>query len=229
MAFFVSQPHHHSSVPTGPNQPCHMVPQARCREYREPGVDAPYRPNLHRPPVFRVTKVSSSAFGSRNESQSQASTASDEVDGHRGLVSQAQNLQGQPRSPEVSLSVAWPQHRQVRSGVEHGYHVHKNASWVHVFGGSHRLVQSCGTLVGAVKHTRLSFLHQRTAISFEARQTSDLQHRSGLSVHQHQVYFRTETGSDPNQYGWSWKVGRQRVHREILENTQVRGGLPQRI
>src|SRR4029077_10237911 len=97
-------------------------------------------------------------------------------------------------------------------------------------GGDHGLVLAPSAVVALVEHARLQLLRRGARRGTRRlRQTGDLQHGPGGTVHRGRLHPAAARPRHRHQHGWEGSLPGQRLRGAPLALAQVRGGLPPRL
>ena len=197
----------------------------KCFQYR---VDASYRRALYEVAVLRFKKAHRASSLRRPACEPKTCFQANGSDGYTGHLPKASNNKGRPRKQKVSLSSSRANHLSSKPGLVCRHNVHSSTSRIHLFSGSHGLVQPIRASVAAIKFAGNNFLHRRLAGSAGGiRFTQYFQYRSGKPIYKYRLYRLPKRRGYRHKYGWTWACIRQHFHREIVAYFEVRGGLPQ--
>jgi hypothetical protein len=134
----------------------------------------------------------------------------DEADGHRSLVSQAQHLETRTGPQDLPLSAAKAAYHPAQSGLGDGHYLHSDGARFHLSGRRAGLVHAARPGMARVDHAGGGFLHRSCGRGAgEARHARNIQYGSGQSVHLHQLHQGAGGAGDQDQHGRKGRLAGQ--------------------
>ena len=167
---------------------CVLLGLARSGVYREPAPAS----GDDLMPMHRLDQLFTDwpFLGSRRRAallraEGQARAAADAADGHRGAGAEAAHDHTGGWAQDLPVSAACCGDRSTGSGLGGGHDLHPDRARLPVSGGDHGLGEPGGAGVATIEYAGHFVLPLRARRSASAvRQTGNLQHRPGRSVHQ---------------------------------------------
>lgn len=127
------------------------------------------------------------------------------------------------------LPVAGYEDPGTRRSMVFRYHLYPDAAGIPVPDSNYGLVQPVCPGVGIVELAGDSFLSHCAGKIADQGATRDFQYRPGDSVYQPGFFGVLEGSRDPNKYGRTRSVLGQYLHRAVVAQFEVRGGLHSRL
>jgi hypothetical protein len=190
-------------------------------KHREPCCDADDRQNIHEVSFLWCATDYRCVARSGVHRQSQTGRAVDAFDGIGGDCPGPSHQQTASGTFDLSLSVARKGDHKVGRGMVRRHNLRARPPWIPVFMCNYGLVQPVCSCLDVVEHAGNIVLSRSTRGRLGVDNTGNLQHRSGISIHGHDMDRPLEVGKDTDQHGWTRPRFRQRVCRTIVENGQI--------
>ncbi len=154
---------------------------------------------------------------------------SDAVDGCAGCGTRTTYQSATSGTSDLSLPVAGHEDPGTRRSMVFRYHLYPDAAGIPVPDSNYGLVQPVCPGVGIVELAGDSFLSHRAGKIADQGAARDFQYRPGGTVYQPGFFGVFEGSRDPNKYGRTRSVLGQYLHRAVVAQFEVRGGLHSRL
>ena len=192
---------------------------------REFAIDAPNRRAVHKDAVLWSPEDELVARRARIRSQSETSAPTDAADGAGGDLPEASAVEAGPRASNLPVPAARNEDRSAQSGVDQRHHVHSTAARLHLSGRGHGLVQPLRSGLANIGFLGDIVLRGGAGLGATARAAEHLQHGSRIAVHQRGLHEPATDSWHRYQHGWARPRDRQHLHRTVVANGEIRGGL----
>src|SRR3990167_7532824 len=167
---------------------------------RGPVADEPYRRGVHAPPVLREPE---DGYLSRNRGirgQSEESPEAHAADGHPGDLSGSEHQPAAMGACGVSVSPERSSDYEAQPGLERGYYVYPADSGLCLSGGDSGLVFPIRAVLETFEQSGDGLLHGGPRRGAETGDSRNLQHGSGMPVHQTGLHRAIAGGGAPEQH-----------------------------
>ena len=134
----------------------------------------------------------------------QASDAADAKDGNSWPGSRPEHEQATLRAQGLPLSAEGEGYWSSQSGMEYGYHLYSDETWLYVSDSCDGLVQPLCSVVGTVKYDGKHFLRKGVEERIREGEAGDIQHGSGQPVYERGIYRRFTGKFNKDQHGQPW-------------------------
>src|SRR6516225_5879428 len=216
-----------ATVPAGGTIALGFVLRTTRRERVEPQADAAVGRAIHEDTILWSAQDDPVTPRSRVSGQSETSPAATATDGLGSDLSETSVVSARAWPSHLSLPAAQRCHHATKSGVVERHHVYPAPCGFHLSGCCHGLVQPLRAQLGNIDEFGCRILLLRPGSRIAARPSGDLQHRSGSAVHQRGVHRPTRSREYSDQHGRPWPCVGQCLRRTSVENSQIRGCVPE--
>lgn len=153
----------------------------------------------------------------------------DAIDGRTSYSARTAYQSTPSGTSDLSLPVAGHGNPSTRRSMVLRYHLYPDAARIPVPGSDYGLVQPIHSGVGTVELAGNCFLSYRSGEVAGSGHTRDIQHRSRGAVYQRRVFQPADGCRGANKHGRTGPGIGQYIHRAIVAQLEVRGGLHSRL
>lgn len=159
----------------------------------------------------------------------ETSSTFDAIDGCTSCSARSAHQSSPSGTSDLSLPVAGHGNPSARRSMVLRYHLYPDAARIPVPGSDYGLVQPIHPGVGTVELAGNCFLSDRSGEIAGSGHTRYLQHRSRGTVYQYRVFQPAGGCRGTNKHGRTGPGIGQYIHRAIVAQLEVRGGLHSRL
>src|SRR3990167_3526255 len=209
--------------------PFELVLPASRTERRGSHPDEPDRRGVHATPVLREPEDGYFPWYRGIRGQSEENPAAHAADGHPGDLSGSEHQPAPMGACGISVSPERASDYEAQPGLERGHHLYPADSGFCLSGGDSGLVFPVRAVMEALEQPGDGLLHGGPRRGAETGNSRNLQHGSGMPVHQPGLHRALAGAGHPDQHGLVRSCLRQHFYGEALEDGQIRGHLPEGI
>src|SRR3989338_4807706 len=196
---------------------------------RGPVADEPDRRGVHAAPVLRESEDGYFSRDTGTHGQSEEDPEAHAADGHPGDLSGSEHQPAPIGACGVSVSPERSSDYEAPPGLERGHHLYPADSGFCLSGGDSGLVFPVRAVLEALEQPGDGLLYGGPRRGPATGNSRDLQHGSGMPVHQPGLHCALAGAGHPNQHGLTWSCLRQHFYGEALEDCQIRGRVSSRL